>query len=161
MTCSGCGAPMQIDDERDCFSCAFCGNQHCPEPDDDGVRILRPETAFNCPVCAATLAEGSLAGQRLLHCTQCGGLLIDMQDLVPLVASLRSERGSFIASPRPIDMASLSRQLRCPKCMTAMDTHPYGGPGNLVIDSCEPCEVNWLDRGELSRIVSAPDHEYC
>ena len=40
-----------------------------------------------------------------------------------------------------------------------MDNHPYGGGGNVYIDSCEPCSVIWLDGGELRRIVMAPDRE--
>lgn len=152
---------MQLEDDRDCFSCPFCGSQYSPEPDDDGVRVLNAHTEFDCPTCSSALADGSIAGQRLLHCVPCGGILIAMHDLVPLVASLRSERGSFAATPRPINLADLSRSLRCPRCKAPMDTHPYGGPGNVVIDSCEACEVNWLDRGELARIVAAPDHEYC
>jgi Zn-finger nucleic acid-binding protein len=32
-----------------------------------------------------------------------------------------------------------------------------GGPGNVVIDTCERCRVNWLDSGELRRIAVAPD----
>ncbi len=38
-----------------------------------------------------------------------------------------------------------------------MDVHFYGGPGNVVIDSCEECSLIWLDRGELMRIAHAPD----
>ena len=36
-----------------------------------------------------------------------------------------------------------------------MDTHPYGGPGNIVIDNCAGCELNWLDYGELQRVGRA------
>jgi Zn-finger nucleic acid-binding protein len=38
-----------------------------------------------------------------------------------------------------------------------MEHHPYGGGGNVFLDTCESCSVNWLDRGELQRIVAAPD----
>jgi Zn-finger nucleic acid-binding protein len=41
-----------------------------------------------------------------------------------------------------------------------MDTHPYGGPENVIIDDCERCEVNLLDYGELQRIVHASKHHY-
>ena len=37
-----------------------------------------------------------------------------------------------------------------------MSTHPYFGPGNVVIDNCEACELVWLDFGELKQIVDAP-----
>ena len=40
-----------------------------------------------------------------------------------------------------------------------MDAHPYGGGGNVNVDSCETCGLIWLDGGELRRIVAAPDHE--
>jgi len=38
-----------------------------------------------------------------------------------------------------------------------MLAHVYGGPGNIVIDTCERCQLNWLDPGELRRIALAPD----
>ena len=41
-----------------------------------------------------------------------------------------------------------------------MDTHPYAGPCNVIIDTSENCELNWLDYGELQRIVRAPDGKY-
>jgi Zn-finger nucleic acid-binding protein len=37
-----------------------------------------------------------------------------------------------------------------------MDVHPYGGPGNIVIDNCPHCRLNWLDSGEFFRVVRAP-----
>jgi Zn-finger nucleic acid-binding protein len=40
-----------------------------------------------------------------------------------------------------------------------MDEHLYGGGGNVDMDSCESCSVLWLDRGELSRMVAAPDRD--
>jgi Zn-finger nucleic acid-binding protein len=39
-----------------------------------------------------------------------------------------------------------------------METHFYTGGGNVVIDDCERCELNWLDAGELVTIARAPDH---
>jgi Zn-finger nucleic acid-binding protein len=65
------------------------------------------------------------------------------------------ERASRIALPRRQNPAD--RQIKCPACGHLMLGHLYGGPGNVVIDSCERCHVNWLDAGELRRIVVAPD----
>ncbi len=39
-----------------------------------------------------------------------------------------------------------------------MDTHYYEGGGNVVIDDCSRCELNWLDSGELLIIGRAADH---
>ncbi|MCE9533959.1 MAG: hypothetical protein K8T89_22980 [Planctomycetes bacterium] len=30
-----------------------------------------------------------------------------------------------------------------------MDTHPYGGGGSVVVDTCVCCELIWLDAGEI------------
>jgi Zn-finger nucleic acid-binding protein len=40
-----------------------------------------------------------------------------------------------------------------------MLTHPYYGPGNVVIDNCAECDAIWLDFGELKQIVSAPGRD--
>ena len=55
------------------------------------------------------------------------------------------------------DWRGLDRSTKCPQCKQQMDTHLYGGPGNVIIDVCEACGLVWLDHGELERIVSAPD----
>jgi len=41
-----------------------------------------------------------------------------------------------------------------------MDTHYYAGPGNVIIDDCSQCFLNWLDHGELMRVVRAPDYSH-
>jgi Zn-finger nucleic acid-binding protein len=40
-----------------------------------------------------------------------------------------------------------------------METHPYYGPGNVIIDSCAACDLVWLDFGELTQIVDAPGRD--
>jgi Zn-finger nucleic acid-binding protein len=34
-----------------------------------------------------------------------------------------------------------------------MAVYPYGGPGNVIIQGCEECQLIWLDFGELSQII--------
>jgi Zn-finger nucleic acid-binding protein len=65
-----------------------------------------------------------------------------------------------VATSHPPDPKELKRRIQCPQCHRAMDTHYYAGPGNIVIDDCASCELNWLDAGELMAIVRAPDHAY-
>jgi hypothetical protein len=36
-----------------------------------------------------------------------------------------------------------------------METHPYYGPGNIVVDTCSECGYLWLDHGEISRVENA------
>ncbi|MBI3281874.1 MAG: zf-TFIIB domain-containing protein, partial [Acidobacteria bacterium] len=60
------------------------------------------------------------------------------------------------ATPHRASPSELDRRIRCPKCLADMDTHWYAGPGNIVIDNCPRCELNWLDHAELARIVGTP-----
>jgi Transcription factor zinc-finger len=77
-------------------------------------------------------------------------MLIGMDLFVGLIQDLRASR----------DRKDLQRRINCPQYGKVMDTHPYGGPGNVIIDDCDRCEVNWLDYGELQRIVRAPERHY-
>jgi Zn-finger nucleic acid-binding protein len=43
-----------------------------------------------------------------------------------------------------------------------MDTYPYGGSGNIIIQGCHHCKWIWLDFEELSRIIHyyVPPHNH-
>lgn len=150
---------MRLEANRDCLTCDFCGNIHVPEANADGVRVFDLATGLNCSICAAPLVHAAVAGLRIQHCTRCKGLLIPMDSMLAIVTHLRSGR-EIAAGIHPIDWKELDRHVRCPQCTTEMDTHPYGGGGGVVVDSCENCSLIWLDYSELDRIVSSPDHVY-
>jgi Zn-finger nucleic acid-binding protein len=152
---------MALNRDRGCWDCPYCGSEWAPETNFEGVRILQP-SASECPLCKPKrLAQARIFEFGLLYCEGCQGMLIQMGDLVPLTEDMRATRGGATAYiGRPPDPKQLDRAIDCPQCGLTMDTHPYCGPGNIIIDTCEPCEVHWLDRGELRRIALAPDHEY-
>jgi Zn-finger nucleic acid-binding protein len=158
MHCEHCGASMRLDRERGMMVCLYCGAEHVPAEDEDGVQIVGP-TSKKCPVCAAALSDGLIDGQALLYCTGCHGMLIAMDTFPLLISGLRSHREGSSAFATRRDDSDAARRLHCPKCAGEMDAHPYGGGGNVNIDSCETCAVIWLDRSELRKIVVAPDHE--
>jgi len=137
--------------------CDYCGAQAAPATDEDGALVLKP-TSHTCPACNQPLSEASIERQEMLYCTSCHGMLIEMEKFLSLLGILREHRywSRSSQSPRASDP---SRIVHCPLCAGEMDEHPYGGGGNVVVDSCEPCGVLWLDRGELSRIVAAPDRD--
>jgi Zn-finger nucleic acid-binding protein len=161
MNCPSCGAPMRLESDKECLTCDYCGNVHFPEKNDDGVRVLGELATERCPVCAIPLMLAGLNGQRLLYCNRCRGMLIGMDVFVATVQELRSRLSDAPqAGPHAPDQRDLERRLDCPQCHHRMDTHFYGGPGNIVIDDCSPCRLNWLDHGELDRITRAPDRTY-
>ena len=122
---------------------------------EDGVQITA-ETTKVCPACQAMLADGMIENRSVRYCPRCRGMLISIAMFLPLVELLRAlRRPGTTVEPR--DNADADRRLTCPLCLRTMTGHPYGGPGNVNIDTCEPCAVIWLDRNELRRIVMAPD----
>ena len=149
---------MRVDPDRGIFVCDYCGGQFAPPPEADGVLVVAPSKLL-CSVCKTALSDGLLESFSLEYCATCHGMLIAMDDLPLLIDALRvrHERPSGYFVPR--DARDADRHLACPKCGSAMDGHPYGGGGNVNIDSCENCSLVWLDQGELRRIVMAPDHE--
>jgi Zn-finger nucleic acid-binding protein len=115
-------------------------------------------TSHNCPVCGIPLAVAAIESHELLYCVRCHGMLFSMEKFLPLVDVLREYR-NWSRSSRAPRSADAGRVLRCPLCKHEMDRHLYGGGGNMDVDSCEQCNVLWLDGGELSRIVAAPDRD--
>jgi Zn-finger nucleic acid-binding protein len=151
---------MRLVAGRDCLLCDFCGNIHVPAVNADGIRVLDEPASLSCPVCAIPLIHAAIAGERILYCQRCHGLLISMGVFMAIVQDLRSRHQTAADGARPPDWKDLNRRIKCPKCSQTMDTHPYGGGGNVIIDDCENCSLNWLDYSELDRIVRAPDRQY-
>jgi Zn-finger nucleic acid-binding protein len=155
---------MRLDADKDYLTCDFCGNIHIAETNEDGVRVLDESAPadgeMECPLCAVPLVHAAIDGQRILYCGRCRGMLIPMDIFAPLVEDLRSRLEATAEIVRPFDSKALDRRILCPHCRRQMDTHPYGGGGNVVISDCERCEVNWLDRGGLGRIVRAPGRKF-
>ncbi len=158
MRCQNCGAAMRADLERGVFLCNYCGGEFVPPPEADGVLVLG-ETKLECPICAQLVSDGSLETHSLKYCVNCHGMLIAMEHFIDLVEALRVRRDHFSGPIQPRSSTDAARHLRCPSCGSEMDAHPYGGGGNVNVDSCEACGLVWLDGGELRRIVAAPDRE--
>ncbi len=156
MNCPSCGAPMHLKPDEDSFKCDYCHSVYFPEKNEDGVRVLGEPSDQPCPVCNIPLVNAAIAKTRIFYCARCRGMLIAMEVFKNLVDELQVLQSGSMIQP-PADSSDLNRNINCPQCHRRMDTHLYAGPGNVVIDSCEHCLLDWLDRGELMRIVHAPD----
>ena len=147
---------MKLKPGIDSFKCDYCQSVYFPEKDDDGVRVLGEPSEHSCPICNLALMQASIDKLRIVYCTQCRGMLIPMAEFQVLIDDLKAMQHDTIVQ-NAADSTDLRRKIDCPRCHHAMDAHFYAGPGNVVIDSCDMCELNWLDYGELMRIVHAPD----
>src|SRR5262245_3270366 len=159
MNCRNCGGAMELFASRGYFFCRYCGSFHFPETTGaDGIRVLGPTTSpMSCAVCSKPLASALLDEMfPVQYCSNCRGALMARRDFATVVQKRRAWATDTPGPPVPLNTAELTRKLTCANCAKPMATHPYYGPGNVVIDSCEPCELIWLDFGELRQIVAAP-----
>jgi Zn-finger nucleic acid-binding protein len=153
---------MELYPERGYFFCGYCGSFHFPESAGaDGIRMLGDGTAtLECPVCAKRLATAILDDAHpVQYCRNCRGVLLPRRAFAEVVHARRAWATAAPAPPVPLKRAQLQRRVNCPNCHVLMMVHPYYGPGNIVMDSCEPCNAVWLDFGELKQIVDAPGRD--
>ena len=112
---------------------------------------------MSCVACGKPLASAMLDETHAVrYCRNCRGVLIERRGFASVVEKRRAWATGTPAPPVLLNRNELERKVRCPACAGPMTTHPYYGPGNVVIDSCERCELVWLDFGELRQIVDAP-----
>jgi Zn-finger nucleic acid-binding protein len=92
-------------------------------------------------------------------CGNCRGILLPRPVFAGVLQNRRAWATQPPAPPAPLEPAELERKAICPSCSNRMATHPYHGPGNIVIDACETCHVIWLGPDELARAVNAPGRD--
>jgi Zn-finger nucleic acid-binding protein len=162
MNCRNCGGAMQLVAARGYFFCRYCGSFHFPETaGDDGIRVLgEADKPLDCAVCKQPLAAAMLDETFAVHyCRNCRGVLLPRSGFATVVQKRRAWALDPPGPAVPIDRAELDRKLVCPVCRAPMITHPYYGPGNVVLDNCAACDLIWLDFGELKQIVAAPGRD--
>jgi Zn-finger nucleic acid-binding protein len=150
---------MELSAARGYFFCRYCGSFSFPETTgEDGIRILEETSAARpCAVCEKPLTSALLdEAHPVQYCRNCRGVLLLRRSFAAVVEKRRAWATNVSGPPVPLNQSELERKLHCPVCKARMTTHPYFGPGNVVIDSCADCELVWLDFGELKQIVDAP-----
>ena len=160
MNCRNCGGAMELFATRGYFFCRYCGSFHFPDTaPDQGVRVLA-EGAHPCPICRTNLSSAVLDERHAVqYCPTCRGVLMARGTFADVVQQRRAWATEGPAAPVPLRRDELVREANCPQCGVRLQTHPYYGPGNVVIDSCAACDVIWLDFGELKQIVDAPGRD--
>lgn len=150
---------MELFPTRGYYFCRYCGAFHFPETTAaDGIRVLgQSSTRLDCPVCARPLSAALLDEKHpVSYCGNCRGVLLPRTSFAEVVRARRAWATGAPAAPVPLARQELERKVSCPLCRDRMQTHPYYGPGNIVMDSCATCDAVWLDFGELKQIVDAP-----
>lgn len=161
VNCKNCGAPLKLLEGHHYFYCEYCSALHFPEAESrDGVVVLGEGMRdIACPVCQIKLSRAVIDDVEVLHCTRCRGILTDQDSFLDIVRYRRSHASGPPDRPRRLNEADLAREVVCALCGEPMDTHPYYGPGNFVIDTCMRCRLVWLDHGEIDIITDAPGRD--
>ena len=147
---------MALHATRPCWSCSHCNSLVCPEPAADGVRVAG-ESGHKCPVCKEALRGATLDDREPIEiCERCKGMLLARRAFAERLTARRRAADTPGVTPAPADRGELQRHIACPNCAGTMLTDWYYGPGNIIIDTCPPCDLVWLDAGEFRRAVEAP-----
>lgn len=161
-TCTQCGGTAGEVPGRRYLQCGYCGSLVFPEGsplETDGITPLGSELESACPCCSEPLQKGEIDGHSALYCRRCYGILIRNTAFGEVIRNRRAARNQQAGMDvRPINPDEYQRTLNCPSCYRRMETHPYYGPGNVVIDSCCECGYVWLDHGELARLERVAGH---
>ena len=155
MNCSNCGAPLDVAGPGSYLYCRYCSSLFFPTASQDKVDVIGIESQLHCPVCRDTLVAATVADIPAQYCRRCHGVLINQGMFALVVKYLRAHDRAPNAPLRPLNRDDLQRVLHCPGCNQLLETHPYYGPGNIVIDVCMRCRLVWLDGGELRAISNA------
>ena len=144
MTCPSCGAGMFLKPDVDSFVCDYYQSVYIPQPSADGVRV---PGRVGIP---GLSGEDALLRSLPRHADRDGRFC----GLSPGSSGQPRHAGRYAAGPEGPPAAHQLPTVR------QGDGHlSLPRPGIVVIiDDCECCEVNWLDDGELQRIVQVPDH---
>ena len=150
---------MELFAHRGYFFCRYCGSFHFPDTKaDDGIRIVG-DTAqpMACAVCSKPLT------MAMLDETQPISILPELPRRADRAEVLRGGCAEaallgyrYSRAGRSSNPKSSRAKCAARRALDRWLTHPYYGPGNVVLDSCEKCELVWLDFGELRQIVDAP-----
>ena len=160
MNCPACGAEMAWIANRHHFRCAYCGRFEFPEETGDGVSVLSEPFGGSCPVCQLPLQAAEIEGESVGYCGQCRGFLTSLTAFGRIVTQRRAKHGPNERRADPFDPEELRRVLNCPHCRGHMEAHPYFGGGNAVVDTCDRCNLIWLDAGELAVIERYVPHQH-
>jgi Zn-finger nucleic acid-binding protein len=149
MNCRNCGAALEPIGGRSCCHCSYCGAFDFLKGNEDGITVIGEATKHSCPVCAKALASAAIEGFTVGYCENCHGILTTNPRFTAILARRRDKVKESSSIPQPFGKDEFRRRVNCPNCKNPMETYPYGGGGHVMVDSCYPCTLIWLDAGEM------------
>jgi DNA-directed RNA polymerase subunit M/transcription elongation factor TFIIS len=118
--------------------------------------LIDDESDIECPMCQEMLFNALIDGWKGWRCKKCRGILTFQESFWEIVKEQRKKTKAYPEVPEPLNRDELSRRIACPSCGEMMETHPYYGPGQFVIETCRFCTLIWIDYGEIDKAIDAP-----
>ena len=160
MNCLSCDGVLEEVYGQSHHWCRSCDLYKFPAALGEGQIPITPGgeiTSFQCPKCEVSLEVGSITDSvQVCFCNNCRGFVTSSQSLGQVISQMRSAYQGPDDRPQPLDPRELEIYDACPACREMMDSHPYYGSGNLVLNTFNRCQLAWLDYGELAKIIRAP-----
>lgn len=160
MNCLSCDAALEKVHGQSHHWCRDCNRYEFPTDLGEGEVPITSDggsTHFQCPKCEVSLEVGSITDSvQVCFCNNCRGFVTSSQSLGQVIGQMRVAYQGPDDRPQPIDPQELEILDKCPACRVTMESHPYYGPGNIVLNTCNQCQLAWLDHGELAKIIRAP-----
>ena len=158
MNCHNCEIPLVWDGLSPVIACNICrAYRFVDTPDGSGDCIIPLHLTGDscCPCCRRQMSLAAIDGLKVEHCAECQGVLLPNRVFAMFVQNRRAEFRESALQPAILIAERRLKRVNCPKCRHAMRAHPSYGPHLIVIDSCVPCGIVWLDCHQL--ISSAVD----
>lgn len=106
-------------------------------------------------IALAGLVTSGAARPNRQHCERCRGILLARTTFAEAITGRRARESGEPSPPVPLDPARARADRHLSLLPLADGRASYYGPGNVVIDSCQRCDLIWLDFGELQQITTA------
>lgn len=122
-------------------------------PFEIGVNLASPKppamNKLQCPRCKTSLESMTMIGVTIDICNTCNGCWLDQDESSALTRS----RGNKALNIKLVNCKP--SQLTCPKCVSkSMEEGQHAQKDTLILDECKDCHGVWLDRGELTALLT-------
>ena len=110
----------------------------------------------NCPLCNIPLNPIDYEDMRVFQCFKCRGHLMSLARLDGIKRANRKKTEALKAEASDDLTRDTDVRIACPRCHAWMTKEALDLPAlDLHADVCKPCQLVWLDGGELALIQLA------
>lgn len=104
---------------------------------------------MKCPKDEVEMGPMTMLGIVIDICPTCNGCWLDKNEVTKITRSRKQALEVTLQDKKPT-------LYRCPRCRGKLHEGMHQTITDLLLDECDKCGGLWCDRGELARLLSAP-----